>query len=127
MSSMCSASHPSSRAMTLAMRRAQHFLARMALPPYPDPYDHTSRESGNCTMYLVSLHGHTTSSRDRPRPSTSGYPTECTVRIHGSPPPVGGGTPSPPPGLNPPADPPHRAAVPCHPRPANSPPTPPLL
>src|SRR6218665_4151260 len=95
MSSMCSASHPSSRAMTLAMRRAQHFLARMALPPYPEPSDHTSRESGNCTMYLVSLHGHTTSSRDRPRPSTSGYPTECTVCIHGSPPPLRGDTPSP--------------------------------
>ena len=33
MSSMCSASHPSSRPMTDAMRRAKHFFARMALPP----------------------------------------------------------------------------------------------
>ena len=31
--SMCSASQPSSRAMTLAIRRANAFLARMALPP----------------------------------------------------------------------------------------------
>ena len=32
-SSMCSASQPSSRAMTLAMRSANAFLARIALPP----------------------------------------------------------------------------------------------
>src|SRR5205085_8029146 len=31
--SMCSASQPSSRAMTLAMRRAKHFLPSSALPP----------------------------------------------------------------------------------------------
>lgn len=31
--SMCSASQPSSRAMTEAIRSAKHFLARMALPP----------------------------------------------------------------------------------------------
>ena len=35
--SMCSASHPSLRARTDAMRRARHFLPRRALPPYPDP------------------------------------------------------------------------------------------
>ncbi len=33
MRSMCSASHPSSRPMTEAMRRAKHFFARIALPP----------------------------------------------------------------------------------------------
>ena len=31
--SMCSASQPSSRAMTEAMRRAKHFLPSRALPP----------------------------------------------------------------------------------------------
>ena len=31
--SMCSASHPSSRAMTDAMRRARHFLPNRAFPP----------------------------------------------------------------------------------------------
>ncbi len=31
--SMCSASHPSSRAITEAMRSAKHFLPRRALPP----------------------------------------------------------------------------------------------
>src|SRR5688572_25372238 len=31
--SMCSASQPSSRAITEAMRRAKHFLPRRALPP----------------------------------------------------------------------------------------------
>jgi hypothetical protein len=31
--SMCSASQPSSRAITDAMRRAKHFLPRSALPP----------------------------------------------------------------------------------------------
>src|SRR5947209_15125946 len=35
--SMCSASQPSSRAITDAMRRAKHFLPRRALPPYPEP------------------------------------------------------------------------------------------
>ena len=33
MISMCSAIHPSSRAMVEAMRRAKHFLPRRALPP----------------------------------------------------------------------------------------------
>ncbi len=33
MSSMCSASHPSSRPITEAMRSAKHFFARIALPP----------------------------------------------------------------------------------------------
>src|SRR5207247_5379438 len=59
---MCSASQPSSRAMTDAMRSAKHFLPRSALPPYPDPKDQISRVSGKCTMYLLSaLHGHGTS------------------------------------------------------------------
>src|SRR5712692_3068660 len=73
--SMCSAIHPSSRAMTDAIRRAKHFLPSKALPPYPEPNDQISRVSGKCTMYLFSaLHGHGTSST----PSASGIPTECT-------------------------------------------------
>ena len=51
--SICSASHPSSRASTEAMRSAKHFLPRSALPPYPEPYDQIERSSGKCTMYLV--------------------------------------------------------------------------
>ena len=35
--SMCSASHPASRAITEAMRSAKHFLPKRALPPYPEP------------------------------------------------------------------------------------------
>ena len=35
--SMCSASQPSSRAITVAMRRAKHFFPRRAFPPYPEP------------------------------------------------------------------------------------------
>ncbi|SKG71265.1 Uncharacterised protein [Mycobacteroides abscessus subsp. bolletii] len=35
--SMCSASQPSSRAITDAIRRAKHFLPNKAFPPYPDP------------------------------------------------------------------------------------------
>src|SRR5262249_21360653 len=50
--SMCSASQPSSRACTEAMRRAWHFLPSSALPPYPDPYDHISRVSGKWQMYF---------------------------------------------------------------------------
>ena len=34
---MCSAIHPSSRAMFEAIRSAKHFLPRSALPPYPEP------------------------------------------------------------------------------------------
>src|SRR5581483_3764797 len=56
--SMCSASQPSSRAITEAMRRAKHFLPSRALPPYPEPNDQISRVSGKWTMYLLSaLHG----------------------------------------------------------------------
>ena len=44
--SMCSASQPSSRAKTDAIRRAKHFLPKSALPPYPEPNDHISRVSG---------------------------------------------------------------------------------
>src|SRR5215212_10189891 len=44
--SMCSASQPSSRAITEAMRSAKHFLPSRALPPYPDPKDQISRVSG---------------------------------------------------------------------------------
>ncbi len=35
--SMCSASQPSSRPMTDAIRSAKHFLPSRAFPPYPDP------------------------------------------------------------------------------------------
>mmetsp|Transcript_43703 Transcript_43703/g.71030 ORF Transcript_43703/g.71030 Transcript_43703/m.71030 type:complete len:225 (+) Transcript_43703:1221-1895(+) len=35
--SMCSASQPSSRPMTLAIRKAKHFLPSNAFPPYPLP------------------------------------------------------------------------------------------
>src|SRR5213078_1488752 len=71
--SMCSASHPSSRAITDAIRRAKHFLPSRALPPYPDPYDQISRVSGKWTMYLFSaLHGHGTSAS----PGSSGAPSE---------------------------------------------------
>jgi hypothetical protein len=81
MSSMCSASQPSSRAITDAMRSAKHFFARIALPPYPEPYDQTSRVSGKCTMYFSSLQGQTASDC----PGSSGAPTECTVFTHGFP------------------------------------------
>src|SRR5881227_4433150 len=77
--SMCSASQPSSRAMTNAIRRAKHFLPSKALPPYPDPYDQISRVSGKWTMYLLSgLHGHGTSAS----PAARGAPTECTHGTH---------------------------------------------
>ncbi len=55
---MCSASHPSSRAITEAIRSAKAFFASSALPPYAEPYDQISRSSGKCEMYFVSLHGH---------------------------------------------------------------------
>jgi hypothetical protein len=71
---MCSASQPSSRAMTDAIRSAKHFLPSSALPPYPEPYDQISRVSGKWTMYLLSAsQGHGASSW----PSSSGAPTEC--------------------------------------------------
>src|SRR5437763_15039686 len=50
--SMCSASQPSSRAMTDAILSAKHFLPSRALPPYPEPNDQISRVSGTCTLYL---------------------------------------------------------------------------
>ena len=74
--SMCSASQPSSRAITEAIRSAKHFLPSSAFPPYPDPYDQISRVSGKCEMYLTLLHGHGTSAW----PGCSGAPTECTAR-----------------------------------------------
>src|SRR5204863_6663256 len=56
-------------------RNAKHFLPKSALPPYPEPKDHTSRVSGKCTMYLRSLlQGHGTSCCA----AASGAPTECT-------------------------------------------------
>src|SRR5919204_1992795 len=74
--SMCSASQPSSRAITDAMRSARHFLPSSALPPYPDPYDQISRVSGKCTIHFSLLHGHVTSTW----PFSSGAPTVC---MHG--------------------------------------------
>src|ERR1700704_24810 len=44
--SMCSAIQPSSRAITEAIRSAKHFLPSRALPPYPEPKDQISRDSG---------------------------------------------------------------------------------
>src|SRR4029079_9119326 len=77
--SMCSASQPSSRAITEAIRNAKHFLASMALPPYPEPYDQISRVSGKWTMYLLSgWHGHGTSAW----PGARGAPTECRQGTH---------------------------------------------
>ncbi|MDR6096542.1 hypothetical protein QE454_000161 [Microbacterium sp. SORGH_AS454] len=67
--------------MTEAMRRAKHFFARIAFPPYPEPNDHTSSVSGKCTMYFSSLQGQATSSS----PGASGAPTECTVLTQGAP------------------------------------------
>src|SRR4029077_1789024 len=55
--SMCSASQPSSRAFTEAMRSAWHFLPSSALPPYAEPYDQISRVSGKREMYFVLLPG----------------------------------------------------------------------
>src|SRR5918997_6357755 len=69
MISMCSASQPSSRAITEAMRSAKHFLPSRALPPYPEPYDMISRVSGKWTMYLLSLHGQGV--------LAPGFPTVC--------------------------------------------------
>ena len=80
--SMCSASQPSSRAMTEAMRSAKHFLPSSALPPYPDPYDQISRVSGKCVMYLVvALHGQGESGVVG---LGRGAPTECTPRTKSS-------------------------------------------
>jgi hypothetical protein len=78
MTSMCSASQPSSCAMTLAIRSANAFFARSALPPYAEPNDQISRVSGKCEMYFTALHGHATSAS----PSASGAPTECTHGTH---------------------------------------------
>ena len=75
---MCSASQPSSRASTDAMRNANAFLASRALPPYWDPNDQISRVSGKWVMYLVSLHGHGTSVS----PSSSGAPMLWTAGTH---------------------------------------------
>src|SRR3954454_9321731 len=72
--SMCSAIQSSSRAIAEAIRSAKHFFPSSALPPYPEPYDQTSRLSGKWTMYLLSAsQGHGTSSC----PASSGAPTEC--------------------------------------------------
>src|SRR5690606_28796483 len=79
MMSMCSASQPSSRASTEAIRSANDFFASSALPPYAEPYDQISRVSGKWVMYFVSLHGHGTSCS----PGSSGAPTEWTALTQG--------------------------------------------
>ena len=84
-SSMCSASQPSSRPITDAMRSAKHFLPSSALPPYPDPNDQISRDSGKCATYLRGLHGHGTSATRVPSDETSGAPTLCTAGTQAAP------------------------------------------
>eukprot|EP01137_Pigoraptor_chileana_P003134 Opistho-2@42900 len=72
---MCSASHPSSRPRTDAMRRAKHFFPSSELPPYPLPNDQISRVSGKWTIARsFVLQGHGTSFS----PSLRGLPIECT-------------------------------------------------
>nr|WP_261361876.1 hypothetical protein [Frigoriglobus tundricola] len=71
---MCSAIHPSSRAMFEAIRRAKHFLPSRAFPPYPDPYDQIWRVSGKWTTYFSGLHGQGTSAC----PGASGAPSVWT-------------------------------------------------
>ncbi|BCJ54045.1 hypothetical protein Asp14428_55200 [Actinoplanes sp. NBRC 14428] len=88
MISMCSASQPSSRAATLAIRRAKHFLPSSELPPYPEPNDQISRVSGKCEMYLVSLQGQATSSC----PGSSGAPTECRAGTKSASAPIASST-----------------------------------
>ena len=76
--SMCSASQPSSRAITwrCAARSTSCRAARCRRSP--EPKDQIIRSSGNWTMYLVSLHGQATSSW----PGSSGMPTECRAGTH---------------------------------------------
>ncbi len=69
---MCSAIHPWSRAMVLAMRSAKHFFPRRAFPPYPEPTLQMRRSSGKWTMNLRS--------GDR-------SPTEWSPGTNSSPPP----------------------------------------
>ena len=73
MISMCSASQPSSRAITEAIRRAKHFLFNKALPPYPLPNDIMSRSSGKWQIYLSGLQGQNVSTC----PGANGMPTLC--------------------------------------------------
>src|ERR1041385_2148214 len=88
--SMCSASQPSSRACTEAIRSAWHFFPRRALPPYPEPNDQISRVSGKCVMYFFSaLHGHGESGVDA---VGSGAPIECSPRTKSPPAPSASST-----------------------------------
>ena len=58
LTNMCSAIQPSSRAITLAILRAKHFLPSSEFPPYPLPNDFTLRSSGRWAMSTLSgLHG----------------------------------------------------------------------
>src|SRR5947209_18743893 len=52
--SMCSASQPSSRAITEAMSSAKHFLPSSALPPSPEPNDQIPLVFGKWTLVLLS-------------------------------------------------------------------------
>lgn len=58
LTSMCSASQPSSFASRLAILRAKHFFPRSEFPPYPLPKEMISLRSGRCAMSVSSgLHG----------------------------------------------------------------------
>merc|ERR1719462_250728 len=58
-------------------RSAKHFLPKIALPPYPEPYDQMRLSSGKCTMYLsVELQGHGVSGVSSC--GSKGCPTEWT-------------------------------------------------
>lgn len=58
LTSMCSASQPSSFASRLAILRAKHFFPRSEFPPYPLPKEIISLRSGRCAMSVSSgLHG----------------------------------------------------------------------
>ena len=58
LTSMCSASQPSSLAILEAILRAKHFLPSNELPPYPLPKDAISLLSGMCvTRVWDGLHG----------------------------------------------------------------------
>lgn len=54
LTSMCSASHPSSLASRPAILRAKHFFPRSELPPYPLPKEMISLRSGRWAMSVSS-------------------------------------------------------------------------
>ena len=81
LTSMCSASHPSSRARVEAILSAKHFLPSNELPPYPLPKDLISFLLGKWAMVIFSgLQGHRSSSW----PCARGFPTECRHLMNSS-------------------------------------------